>query len=229
MDLAVAVAVVGKKISIVFSIFMDKKKYAQEILRRLKKEYTKTGPFVAWSNPLELLVGTILSAQCTDARVNMVTEKLFKKYTAAEDYAKAQITTLEKEVYSTGFYKSKAKALKENGQIMVKEFDGEVPDDLGSLLTLRGVSVKTAYLVLSKAFNKHVGLAVDTHVFRLSRRMGLSSAKTPEKMSKELSAIVDPKNYLEWNEYLITHGRAVCGRKPQCDQCVLSNICKKNI
>ncbi|PID52110.1 MAG: endonuclease III [Candidatus Moraniibacteriota bacterium] len=208
---------------------MDKKQQTRKILKELKKEYKKTGPFIEWSTPLELLVGTILSAQCTDERVNAVTQKLFKKYTTAGDYAKASINTLEKEVYSTGFYKNKAKALKESGQIMVDHFDGEVPDTLEGLLKLRGVSIKTAYLVLSKVYGKNVGLAVDTHVFRLSKRIGLSDAKTPEKMSKELSEIVDKKNYLLWNEYLITHGRAVCGRKPKCDTCVINELCKKNI
>lgn len=208
---------------------MDKKQRSREILKKLKKEYRETGPFIEWSNPLELLVGTILSAQCTDERVNMVTKDLFAKYKTAADYAKADISTLEKEIYSTGFYKNKAKALKESGQIMVDDFDGEVPDELEKLLTLRGVSVKTAYLVLSKVYGKNVGLAVDTHVFRLSKRMGFSDAKTPEKMSKELSEIIDPKNYLLWNEYLITHGRAICGRKPKCDQCMVKDLCDKNI
>ncbi|MFA5986360.1 MAG: endonuclease III [Parcubacteria group bacterium] len=208
---------------------MDKQKIAREVLRRLKKSYKTTGPFVEWTTPLELLVGTILSAQCTDTRVNMVTKKLFKKYTTAEDYAKAKITTLEKEIYSTGFYHSKAKALKESGQTMVKNFGSKVPDTLEALLTLRGVSIKTAYLVLSKAYGKHVGMAVDTHVFRLCKRIGLSDARTPEKMSGEMSQIVAPKKYVEWNEYLITHGRAICGRVPKCDQCVLYDICQKNI
>lgn len=208
---------------------MDKKHQAKEILKKLKKEYKTVGPFVEWSTPLELLVGTILSAQCTDERVNSVTKKLFKKYKTSADYARANITTLEKEVYSTGFYKNKARALKESGQIIVEKFNGKVPDTLEGLLMLRGVSTKTAYLVLSKVYDKHVGLAVDTHVFRLSKRMGLSDAKTPDKMSKELGEIIEPKNYLLWNEYLITHGRAICGRKPKCDVCVIKEICKKNI
>lgn len=207
---------------------VNKQKNAREILQRLKKEYKETGPFIEWANALELLVGTILSAQCTDERVNMVTKDLFEKYKTAENYADVDIEVLEKEVYSTGFYKNKAKALKESGQIMVEKYNGEVPDDLENLLTLRGVSVKTAYLVLSKIYNKNIGLAVDTHVFRLSKRMGLSDAKTPEKMSKELGEIIEKENYLLWNEYLITHGRAICGRKPRCDQCVLNSICAKN-
>lgn len=208
---------------------MDKKKRAQMILRRLKKAYSETGPFITWNTPLELLVGTILSAQCTDVRVNMVTEKLFQKYTTAKDYAKARLSVLEKEIYSTGFYKMKAKALKESGKILVRDFDGRVPDTMEKLLTLRGVSIKTASLVLSKVYNKNERIAVDTHVFRLSKRMGLSDALTPQKMSDELNVIIDPKNYLQWNEYLITHGRAICVRNPKCAQCVLDDICQKNI
>ncbi len=208
---------------------MEKKKIAQEVLKRLKKTYQKTGPFVEWSTPLELLVGTILSAQCTDVRVNMVTKELFQKYTTPADYAKARVATLEKEIYSTGFYHTKAKALKESGKIMEENFKGKVPDTLGGLLTLRGVSIKTAYLVLSKVYGKNIGMAVDTHVFRLCKRIGLSSAKTPEKTSEEMSKIVPPKHYLAWNEYLITHGRAICGRVPKCDICVLHDICKKII
>jgi endonuclease-3 len=211
---------------------MNDKKKAQEILRQLKRTYTQTGPFITWSTPLELLVGTILSAQCTDVRVNMVTEKLFKKYRTANDYARARITTLEKEIYSTGFYRSKAKALKETGRMLVEHFNGEVPDDLNGLLRLRGVSNKTAYLVLSKIYGKNVGVAVDTHVFRIVRRIGLSHARTPNKMSRELSTIIAPRHYLEWNEYLITHGRALCGRTPKCAQCPIVELCqtgKKNI
>ena len=208
---------------------MEKKKIAQEVLKRLKRTYQKTGPFVEWSTPLELLVGTILSAQCTDVRVNMVTKKLFQKYKTSADYAKARIATLEKEIYSTGFYHTKAKALKESGKIMEKNFNGDVPDTLEGLLTLRGVSIKTAYIVLSKVYGKNIGMAVDTHVFRLCKRIGLSSAKSPEKMSEEMSRIVTQKYYLAWNEYLITHGRAICGRVPKCDSCVLNDICKKII
>jgi endonuclease III len=202
---------------------------AQRILQKLREEYEKTGPFVQWSNPLELLVGTILSAQCTDKRVNMVTKGLFATYKTPKDYANANISTLEKAVYSTGFYKNKAKALKESGKIMIEKFNGDVPQRLEDLLILRGVSRKTAFLIMSKAYGKNVGVAVDTHVFRLSKRMGLSDANSPDKVSDELGKIIDPKDYLDWNEYLITHGRAICGRTPRCEQCVVRRICPKNI
>jgi endonuclease-3 len=208
---------------------MTKQQKAKKILQLFKKEYRRTGPFINWNTPLELLVGIILSAQCTDERVNIVTKKLFKKYKTAGDYAHTNIETLEKEIYSTGFYKSKAKALKETGGIIAKDFGGEVPDNLEDLLKLRGVSHKTAYLVLAKLYNKNEGLAVDTHVFRLAKRFGLSNANTPIKMSRELSAIIEPEDYLSWNEYCITHGRKVCTRKPKCGECVLNKICSKNI
>lgn len=208
---------------------MNKKQQAKEILQLLKKEYKQTGPFIQWSNSLELLIGIILSAQCTDIRVNMVTKNLFKKYKTSEDYANANMEELEKEVYSTGFYRSKAKALKETGRIITEDFGGEVPDNLDDLLKLRGVSHKTAYLVLSKVYGKNDGLAVDTHVFRLAKRFGLSNAKSPIIMSRELSKIIEPKNYLQWNEYIITHGRAICGRTPKCDDCILKKVCKQII
>ncbi len=208
---------------------MNAKTRAKNILTILQKTYPQVGPFIHYSTPLELLVGTILSAQCTDERVNMVTKTLFAKYKSARDYADADLATLEKDIYSTGFYKNKAKALKESGRIMVENFGGQVPDTLDDLLTLRGVSHKTAYLVLAKVYGKNVGIAVDTHVFRLSKRMGISDAKTPDSMRKELHDIIAPEDYLLWNEYLITHGRAVCGRKPQCHTCAVQKYCKKII
>jgi len=203
-----------------------KKKNIREALRRLRKAYPVTGPFVAWSNPLELVVGTALSAQCTDERVNMVTKTLFRKYKTACDYAEADQNVLEKEIYSTGFYHNKAKNLRGMGTVLVERFGGKVPDTLESLLALPGVSNKTAYIVLAKAFGRQEGVAVDTHVFRLAPRLGWSDAKTAEKMSVELGELFPKKDYLDMNEYLITHGRAVCSpRNPKCDICVLSDIC----
>lgn len=211
------------------AIMKDKAVWAQEIMQRLRATYPVTGPFVQWATPLELVVGTILSAQCTDARVNAVTKTLFRTYRTARDYANADITTLEQEIYSTGFYKSKAKALKETGRILDEEFGGAVPCTLSDLLTLRGVSKKTAYIVLAKACGINAGVAVDTHVFRLCRRFGMSVAKTPTAMSAELDRMIAPRDYLTWNEYLITHGRAVCTRTPRCATCVLADLCCKNI
>lgn len=203
-----------------------RKMNAKEALRRLRKAYKVTGPFVEWSNPLELVVGTALSAQCTDERVNMVTRELFRKYKTAHDYADADQSTLEKEIYSTGFFRNKAKNLRGMGRVLVERFGGEVPDTLEDLLALPGISNKTAYIVLAKAFGKMEGLAVDTHVFRLAPRLGWSNAKTPEKMSRELGELFPKKDYLDVNEYLITHGRAVCvPHNPKCGECVLADIC----
>jgi endonuclease-3 len=204
----------------------QKKNRVKECLRRLKKSYQIVGPFVEWSNPLELVVGTMLSAQCTDERVNKTTKVLFKKYTTAKDYATAKLATLEKEIFSCGFYKNKSKNLKGIGEILSEQFGGVVPDRLEDLLLLPGVSHKTAYIVLAKAFGKNVGLPVDTHVFRLAGRLGWSTAKTPEKMSPDLMKLFPPKEYLRINEYLITHGRAICSpRSPKCGECVLKDIC----
>lgn len=206
--------------------FEEKKSRAKECLKRLKKAYRTVGPFVEWSNPLELVVGTMLSAQCTDERVNQTTKVLFKKYLTAEDYADASIATLEKEIFSCGFYRNKAKNLKGIGKILSKKFGGSVPNRLEDLLLLPGVSHKTAYIVLAKAFGQNAGLAVDTHVFRLAGRLGWSGASTPEKMSPELMKLFLAREYLRVNEYLITHGRAICApRTPKCSECVLRDIC----
>lgn len=207
---------------------MNKKERADEILRQLKKTYSHPGPFVEWSNPLELVVGTVLSAQCTDERVNRVTEKLFKKYKTAEDYAKADVAELERDIYQTGFYKSKARYVKGIGRILSEKFGGEVPDDFEKLLMLPGVARKTAHIVMAKAFGKFTGIAVDTHVMRLAPRMGLTREKIQEKIAKDLEKLFPKKEYLQVNEYFITHGRAVCvPRKPKCGECAIRDICPR--
>lgn len=209
-------------------VVMNQKNRAREILGRLKKTYPVPGPFVAWSNSLELVVGTVLSAQCTDERVNQVTEKLFKKYRTAFDYANANLSKLEQDIYQTGFYKSKAKYLKGIGAILVERYGGEVPDDFEALLTLPGVARKTAHIVMAKAFKKFTGVAVDTHVLRMAPRMGLTKHREQEKIAKDLEGIFPREEYLYVNEYFITHGRAVCvPRKPKCGECVLRDICPK--
>jgi endonuclease-3 len=212
---------------------MNQKARAREILGRIKKMYSEPGPFVAWSNPLELVAGTVLSAQCTDERVNRVTEKLFKKYRTAQDYANAKSEELERDIYQTGFYKSKAKYLKGIGTLLVEKFDGEVPNDFDALLTFPGVARKTAHIVMAKAFGKFTGVAVDTHVLRLAPRMGLTKEKEQEKIARDLEQLFPREEYLHVNEYLITHGRAVCvPRKPKCGECGLRDLCefgRKNV
>lgn len=206
---------------------MRTKDRAKEILTRLKRVYSATGPFVRWSNPLELVVGTVLSAQCTDERVNRVTEQLFKKYKTAEDYAVANIAELERDIYQTGFYRSKAKYLKGIGAILVEKFGGEVPNDFDALLTFPGVARKTAHIVMAKAFGKFTGVAVDTHVLRLAPRLGLTKEKEQEKIARDLERLFPPEEYLHVNEYLITHGRAVCvPRKSKCGECGLQDVCQ---
>lgn len=205
---------------------MVQKKRAQEILRRLKRTYNVRGPFVVWGNPLELLIGTVLSAQCTDKRVNIVTKVLFKKYKTAKDYADAKLSDLQKIIYSTGFYKSKSKYLKGIGQALVAKYGGEVPISFEDLLTLPGVARKTANLIMAKAFGTPTGIAVDTHVFRVAPRLGLTKGKTPDAMARDLEKLYAPKDYLAVNEFMILHGRATCApRKPKCPSCVLKNIC----
>lgn len=205
---------------------MTQKQRAQEILRRLRRSYTERGEFVHWTTPLELLIGTVLSAQCTDKRVNMVTPALFAKYRTAGDYAKANLRTLEKEIHSTGFYKTKARYVKGIGQALVECYGGEVPQSREELLTLPGVAKKTANLIMAKAFHTYTGIAVDTHVHRVAPRLGLTKHTNTDKIAADLEALFPARDYLDVNEYMIMHGRAVCApRKPRCGECPLKDIC----
>ncbi len=195
----------------------------------LKKKYPnpKLG-LAGWKNPLELIVATILSAQCTDARVNIVTKELFKKYKKTEDYLKVKPAELENDIRSTGFYKNKTKNIRGMCEKLLKEFDGKVPNTMEKLVTLRGVGRKTANIVLWSAFGKNEGIAVDTHVFRVSKRLGLSDGKNPEKVEHQLMQIVDKKDWGVFTDYLIWHGRKICeARKPKCSICPLNKYCPK--
>lgn len=180
-----------------------------------------------WGTPLQLLIATVLSAQCTDKKVNEVTHVLFKKYRTAKAYADAPIATLEQLVYSTGFYKSKAKHVKGIGQTLVEQFGGRVPKTREELLRLPGVSFKTANLIMGKAFGVPTGVAVDTHVNRVAPRLGLTEEKkSTEKKAADLEALFPPEDWLDVNEYMILHGRAVCKpAKPKCPECPLRDIC----
>jgi len=206
---------------------MTKTEQYQEVLKRLKRRYKKTDTdFVAWKTPLELVVATVLSAQCTDKRVNIVTKELFKKYKTARAYAKADLGTLKREIYSTGFYNSKAKYLKGIGERLVEAYRGKVPNTLDDLLTLPGVSHKTANLVMEKAFGIPTGIAVDTHVKRIAPRLGWTKEKkNTVKIELDLNKLIDPKDYLSANEYLILLGRDLCKSTPTCTLCPLQNIC----
>ena len=197
-----------------------------EIISILKKEYPDAKIALFHSNPFELLIATILSAQCTDARVNEVTKKLFGKYRTPQDYMRISQEELEKDIYSTGFYRNKAKNIKKLSEILVNDFDSKVPDNMDDLLILPGVARKTANVVLSVAFGKNEGIAVDTHVKRVSARLGLTGNKDPDKIEKDLMLQVEKSNWGIFTLLLIKHGRKIChARKPSCPECVLNRLC----
>ncbi|MBI2484973.1 endonuclease III [Candidatus Uhrbacteria bacterium] len=197
------------------------------VLQRLRKIYKKTDEtFVRWRTPLQLVIAVVLSAQCTDKRVNMVTRGLFAKYKSAEDYAKASVPALRKEIHSITFFNAKTKYLKGIGKRLVGAYGGKVPAKLEDLLTLPGVSYKSAHLILAKAFGISVGVAVDTHVQRVAPRLGWTKEKkNPRRMGKNLDRLFPPKDYLDVNEFLIMHGRAICKPRPLCETCPLNDIC----
>jgi len=197
-----------------------------KILNLLEKEHPDAKIALKFSNPLELLVATILAAQCTDERVNQVTQTLFKKYRTAEDYVKADLATLEQDIKPTGFYRRKAQRLKEVCQILVEKFNSEVPRTMEELVSLPGVARKTANIVLSNAYGINEGIVVDTHVFRLAKRLGLTKSKTREKIEEDLMKVVPKEKWGRFADLLIFHGRRVCkARKPQCEICVLKDLC----
>jgi len=202
-------------------------KRVREIIKRLKEEYPDAKIALKFSNPLELLVATILSAQTTDKKVNEVTQKrLFKKYRNAEDYAYTPLEELQNDIRELGFFKMKAKHIQEAAKIILEKFKGEVPRTMEEILTLPGVARKTANIVLSNAYGVVVGIPVDTHVKRLSQRLGLSSNKDPNKIEEELMEIVPKEKWFKFPYLLIDHGRKICdAKKPRCDICVLNDIC----
>jgi endonuclease-3 len=179
-----------------------------------------------FKNPLELLVATILSAQCTDKRVNMVTPALFKKYRTAADYAKAAPSALEKAIKSTGFFRSKTKSIRGATSTIASKFGGNVPDSMEKLRELPGVGRKTANVVLGNAFHKDEGIVVDTHVVRLSQRLRLTKHSDPEKIEADLMKLVPREHWTNWSHWLIWHGRRRCyARKPDCRQCEVFALC----
>lgn len=205
---------------------LDKKTRLLKIIELLEKEYPKTKIALHYSSPLEILVATILSAQCTDKRVNLVTPSLFKKYKTAKDYANADLAELEQDIKSTGFYRNKAKNIKNASRMIVERFDSQVPQTMEEILMLPGVARKTANIVLSNAYGVIVGIAVDTHVRRLSKRLGLTENTNPDKIEKDLMQIVPKSHWKSITNLLISHGRAVCdARKPKCGICCLNKIC----
>ncbi len=197
-----------------------------EILQRLKEEYPDSRCALVHQSPLELLVATILSAQCTDKRVNMVTPALFARYPTAAAYAEAELAELEEMIRTTGFFRNKARSLKGLGQALVAEHDGEVPSEMAALVKLPGTGRKTANVVLGNAFGIDEGVVVDTHVGRISRLLGLTEEKDPVKVERDLMRVVPQSDWTLWAHLLIDHGRAVCkARRPDCGNCVLADLC----
>lgn len=202
------------------------KKNIKKILEILEIEYRGATVALNFETPLQLLIATILSAQCTDERVNQVTKALFKKYKRALDYADADLKELEEDVRPTGFYKNKAKSLKNCCKKIVDDFNGNIPDTLEELITLPGVWRKTANIVLGSAYGKQA-IAVDTHVNRVSNRLGLVDSDDPDRIEEELCKIIPEDKWTSATHWLIQHGRKICNaRKPLCDKCILKDYCK---
>lgn len=206
--------------------FEQKQNRVKEITKRLKKKYPGAKIALKFSNNWELLVAVILSAQCTDKKVNEVTEKLFQKYKTLDDYANADQNEFEKDVKPTGFYRAKAKNILASAKIIKEKFGGKIPRAMEEMLTLRGVARKTANVVLGNAYGVVEGIAVDTHVRRLSQRLGFSKENDPVKIEKDLMTLIPKKNWFLITYLLIDHGRSICAAKdPRCDLCPLADVC----
>ena len=196
------------------------------LIARLKKEFPHARTALEFSNPLQLLISTILSAQCTDVRVNIVTPSLFAKYRSVKDFAEADRTELEADIKSTGFYRMKAKHIIEASRLIVEKFGCIVPKTMDELISLPGVGRKTANCVLGGAYGIQCGIVVDTHVIRLANRLGLSKNSAPEKIEQDLMKLVPKKDWYRFSNLLILHGRKTCkARIPSCEACKLSDIC----
>ena len=202
------------------------KQRALEILRRIKELYPDATCSLDYETPVQLLIATILSAQCTDERVNKVTPELFRRFPNAAEIAAAELDDIITLVKSTGFFRNKAKNIQSACRLIMTEFDGEVPQTMEALLTLPGVARKTANVVLANAFGIHMGVTVDTHVKRLSYRLGLTKYIDPVRVEQDLIKLLPRPDWENWSIRLIYHGRAVCNaRKPACDRCLLADLC----
>jgi endonuclease III len=207
-------------------IHLEPKQRVEKIIELIEKQYPNAKTALNFTNPLEILLATILSAQTTDVTVNIVTRNLFKKYRTAEDYVNADIVELEQVIHSTGFYHNKAKNLQKCCQLLVEKFHSQVPKTMEELLELPGVARKTANIVLYNAFGITAGIAVDTHVTRLSQRLGLTQQKNQNKIEQDLMQITPKEKWMPLTDLLIFHGRNVCkAKKPHCEVCVLNKIC----
>ena len=206
----------------------DTKQYAAKIAGILREHYPDAKCELDYQTPLQLLIATILSAQCTDDRVNLVTKSLFRKYPDAAAYANAPQKDLEREIQSTGFYHNKAKSIQSCCQSLLERYDGQVPHDIEKMIELPGIGRKTANVVLGTAFGIASGIVVDTHVTRVSQRLGLTQEKNPEKIEQDLLRQFPRKEWIAISNRMVHHGRYVCtARKPQCDTCPLGSICPR--
>ena len=201
------------------------KDFAKRIFDILKKEYPKVKPALMYSNPFELLVCTILSAQCTDERVNIVTKELFKKYKKPQDFINLTQEELEKEIFSTGFYKQKARSIRASCEELIKNHKGKVPSDFDELVKLSGVGRKTASVIAGNAFGIP-SIAVDTHVKRLSNLLGFIDSQNPDKIEIRLKKLLPESYWINSSHWLATHGRKICiANRPKCNECVISDLC----
>lgn len=206
----------------------DLRRRAAAIVKALRREYPDAQCALHFHTPLELLVATILSAQCTDQRVNLVTPALFKKYPTAADYARAPLADLERAIQSTGFFRNKAKSIQGCCKQIAERFDGQAPRDLETLVTLPGIGRKTANVVLGTGYGIASGVVVDTHVARVTRRLGLTENKDPEKIERDLMALLPTDEWIAFSHRVIHHGRRICAaRKPKCDICPLGKLCPR--
>lgn len=204
----------------------EKKEWAHEVVRRLRREYPDAECALVHENPYELVVATVLSAQCTDDMVNRVTPKLFERYPTPGKLGRAKQESVEKLIHSTGFYRNKAKSLRGLGKKLDEDFGGEVPKDMDELLSLPGVARKTANVVLGVAYGIADGVVVDTHVKRISKLLGLTRHTDPKKIEKALMRLLPKDDWIDLSHLLIWHGRKVCvARRPRCDACVLNDRC----
>jgi endonuclease III len=205
---------------------MTVRQRAAELVEILPEVYPGAHTELVFHNPLELLIATILSAQCTDKRVNMVTPALFKRYRTAADYARSSQSVLEKAIQSTGFFRNKAKSIRAATAVIAKKYGGRVPDTMEELRELPGVGRKTANVVLGNAFGKNEGVVVDTHVARVSQRLRLTRQTDPEKIEADLMKLIPKDKWAQWSHWLIWHGRRRCfARKPDCSQCEIFRLC----
>ncbi len=209
---------------------LDNETKVSKIIELLKKEYPEAKITLDYTNPLELLVATILSAQCTDKRVNIVTKALFKKYRNAEDYVNAGLNELEEDIKSTGFYRNKARNIKKCCEALVEKFNSQVPKTMEEMIPLPGVARKTANIVLSNAYGLAEGIAVDTHVRRVAKRLRLTDYEDSTKIEMDLTKIVPKTEWLRITDLLVFHGRRICvAKKPKCGICVLKKLCPSEL